>query len=351
MVKKCIHPYQCGQFSFKMTLEEDTGKSVDILKRKNWKKFNKRLTSLKVRAFVYQARDLPAADAEGTSDPYCKIWDTTATEKNSKTTIECEDNCNPMWYECVELDYEVENFNDLETYPPFIFDIYDKDEDLFDSTDDYLCRCIVEPEDCAIYMCKEKCDLHDNANCALPACRYREVPKEPRWHICEYSPNTGKCGELLVSFAVAEDDYEWGIADPDEVDLDSLIEKKEMNINMNILGMRNLLSPGILPVRKAFIKFGLKSLVPPNGAQALDKTTTPNQPGPNPTLNTTMTFSLPLPVNKLYCPKLTCTVYDNIFAGWNQPLIGVFVLDLGHLRDELTEERETETKEIQDIIN
>lgn len=48
----------------------------------------------------------------------------------------------------LELDYEVRDIKDLESYPPFIFDLYDVDIDLFDSTDDYLGRAIIEPEDC-----------------------------------------------------------------------------------------------------------------------------------------------------------------------------------------------------------
>jgi Ca2+-dependent lipid-binding protein len=128
----------------------------------NKKSVIKRANAIKVRAYVYQARDLPAADAEGTSDPYIKIWDTTCSGKKFKRTEVVEDNCNPLFYECIELDYEVTNYDDLNSYPPFIFDIFDHDDDLFDSTPDFMCRCIVEPEDCAILMEKdfELCKEH-----------------------------------------------------------------------------------------------------------------------------------------------------------------------------------------------
>jgi len=44
---------------------------------------------------------------------------------------------------------------------------------------------------------------------------------------------------------------------------------------------------GILPVKKAFIVFNLKSLVPPEDGTALDNIKTqPNAPGSNPTINT-----------------------------------------------------------------
>ena len=71
------------------------------------------------------------------------------------------------------------------------------------------------------------------------------------------------CGEILVSFAVAEIDYNFLLPAP-SVDLRARVEFKEMDCNMLILGLRELQSPGILPVKKAFVQFNIKSLVPPN---------------------------------------------------------------------------------------
>jgi hypothetical protein len=106
-----------------------------------------------------------------------------------------------------------------------------------------------------------------------------------------------------------------------------------------ILGLRDLQSPGILPVKKAYIKFNVKSLVPPGGPALPNVTTDPKSPGPNPTLNTTMFFNIPLPVDKLYCPMLSCIAYDYIFRGWSQPEIGVFTIPIGQLMLDLIEER------------
>lgn len=63
-----------------------------------------------------------------------------------------EDNTNPLYFEVVEMEYEVRDINDLESYPPFIFDVFDQDVDLLDSNDDYLARAIIEPENCAISL-------------------------------------------------------------------------------------------------------------------------------------------------------------------------------------------------------
>ena len=61
-----------------------------------------------------------------------------------------EDNNNPLFYEVLELDYEVFEQTDLRTYPPFIFDVYDYDEGLLiDSPPQFLGRCLVEAHDCA----------------------------------------------------------------------------------------------------------------------------------------------------------------------------------------------------------
>ena len=48
----------------------------------------------------------------------------------------------------------------------------------------------------------------------------------------------------------------------------------EYKIEINILGLRDLQSVGILPVKKAFIVFNLKSLVPPDCASAIENVKT-----------------------------------------------------------------------------
>jgi len=92
-------------------------------------------------------RDLPSADSEGTSDPFIIVWDTVEAEKRTKTLYK---STNPLFYEVLELEYEVEDFNDLTSYPPFIFDCYDFDNDVLDLSPDFLGRAIIEPEDCAV---------------------------------------------------------------------------------------------------------------------------------------------------------------------------------------------------------
>ena len=57
-----------------------------------------------------------------------------------------------------------------------------------------------------------------------------------------------------------------------------------------------------------------------------------------------MKFSIPLPTDPHYCPKLTCFVFDNIFMGLSQAQVGTFIVPIGDLMVALKEERKTETE-------
>ena len=154
---------------------------------------------------------------------------------------------------------------------------------------------------------------------------------EPRWHPCYWSPGGPMCGELLVSFAVSELDYNY-MCKPEELNLSNYVDVREYTVNMLILGLRNLQSPGILPVKKAFIKFNIRSLLPPARALAVTNIQTePRDSGPNPNINTTISFSTTLPVGEIYCPRLACEVFDQICKGFVQPKIGSFTIDVGSI--------------------
>ena len=88
-------------------------------------------------------------------------------------------------------------------------------------------------------------------------------------------------------------------------DLRRSVVFEDFNVEITVLGLRSLQSVGILPVKKAYIIFMLKSLVPPDNARSIDNIETqPGPAGPNPTINTTMKFQIPLPGDELYCPRL-----------------------------------------------
>jgi hypothetical protein len=96
-----------------------------------------------------------------------------------------------------------------------------------------------------------------------------------------------------------------------------------------------LQSSGILPVKKAYIQFGLKTLVPPiSGAIVDDLSTVPGPFGSDPTLNTVVSFKMILPEEYKYAPSMACRVYDKIFTGFDGTLLGVFTIPVGEIMHE-----------------
>jgi hypothetical protein len=98
----------------------------------------KRPGNLKARVYIYQCRDLPAADSDGTSDPFVVITDSDIPQR----TITIEDNLNPIFYQALDLIYEA---NNVEEMPPFIIDCYDEDPGVAGTkpTSDFLNRAVI----------------------------------------------------------------------------------------------------------------------------------------------------------------------------------------------------------------
>ena len=120
-----------------------------------------------------------------------------------------------------------------------------------------------------------------------------------------------------------------------QIRLSDEVKTENYTVDINVLGMRDLQSFGLLPIKKPFIQFNIRSLLPPEKAMAVENIkTTPSSAGPNPNIRTLISFSTDLPVNKLFCPKLSCEVYDYICKGVSQPRIGSFVIDIGTIMQE-----------------
>ena len=84
-VKRVKDVNDAGMVSFKLSIHDaSVNDSIDFKKFDAWKKApSKRAIPVTIRAYIYQCRDLPAADSNGTSDPYVKIWD--MSDKGKKT--------------------------------------------------------------------------------------------------------------------------------------------------------------------------------------------------------------------------------------------------------------------------
>lgn len=113
------------------------------------------------------------------------------------------------------------------------------------------------------------------------------MPPEPRWYPLRTSfTDSGEpSGHILCAFTLVENDFKFR-QEPKDFDLDSFIPRQDMNIKINVLGLRNLCSFGILPVQKAFIRFNQHSIMPPN-IRLNNKTlaTEPNATGDSPSIS------------------------------------------------------------------
>lgn len=160
---------------------------------------NKRANTCKVRAYVFQCRDLPAADDDGLCDPFVQMFKSLDTEEKKKgakayaRTAFKTSNCDPMFYEILELDID---FTPGQPLPPFIIDIYDVDQGLMGKSFDYLGRALLFEKDVSIMTIGAAEDK-----------QYLKPP-DPKWHDIRYSQESPPCGKILVSFVRTEDfDY------------------------------------------------------------------------------------------------------------------------------------------------
>jgi hypothetical protein len=71
-VGKVKHINEAGMISVKLSIHNVTKNGpINFKDYPSWKKkLSKRLNPIKIRAYIYQCKDLPAADSNGTSDPF-----------------------------------------------------------------------------------------------------------------------------------------------------------------------------------------------------------------------------------------------------------------------------------------
>ena len=158
---KIKSPELAGVIGFRLSIvKADSG--IDLASQPNWKKpLRRRPDSKKIRCYLFQCKDLPAADEDGASDPMVVVYNTVDEDSNKERMkaqvceTECiEDNCDPMFYQLLELKID---YTRGEPLPPFIFDVYDVDKNIIKSDDrDYMGRCVINIEDVAKkYVCEK----------------------------------------------------------------------------------------------------------------------------------------------------------------------------------------------------
>ena len=259
----------------------------------------KRPKACRLRCAIYQCEGLPPADSDGRSDPYVEAWTPDAEyikkNKGKVVTATVQDTNNPIFYQVLEIPMELGQASSsssgsqasaFERARPIILNIWDTDEDLLDSTDDFIGRAV-------IFLDKLKEISFDDT---IPYPAWYPVKKGYK---DAYDLEHGAA--ILASFQIVDFDRTFAVAAEDFV-LNEPFEYKagvpypmpsldinEFKCEIMVLGLRDLVSTGLLPVRKAYTKFNLKSLLPPDQSKAISNITTqPREGGPNPNIRTTL---------------------------------------------------------------
>jgi len=270
-------------------------------------------TEWRIHLNVYQAKDLMPGDASGLSDPFMESY-FYGTE--GKTTV-IKDTVNPIWNERLEF---AARFDSAEDAPPFMLTLWDEDS----MSNDFLGSSI---------LTIEKSDLNP------------QMTPPPKWVTIRYGKGGQESGQILLSVCC----YSRNELIPRSPYIEP--ERQKYFINMKILGLRSLESIGVLPVKRAFVRFDIDSLKKNTERSFLPEkkalVTEPLEPGSNPNIMTVINVEVMLPINPDFCPSMQCVVYDYLIKGLSQPRIGNFAIPLGECikktKQELNKRIETMT--------
>ena len=154
---KVKNDYDAGMVQIKMAINDLEKESpVDWRRFQAWKDPpNIRLNACKIRCYIYQCRNLEAADSDGTSDPYVKVHgivDANEMTMQVYRTPTVTDNLNPIFYSTIDIVFA---YSEKEALPPIVMDIYDSDKGeslmgMMDGNDDFLARAIINLKDASI---------------------------------------------------------------------------------------------------------------------------------------------------------------------------------------------------------
>lgn len=260
-IGKLTEDFSAGALQLKLSIN-DVAKNgeIDFNKQPVWsKKPPKRLGHVvNVRAYIFQCRDIPSADDDGQSDCYISIWNQDGETIRTKSIY---DSLNPVFYETKQFTLE---FNQIHDAPPFILNLWDHNDD---APDKYLGRSIIRLQDASTNEIPEG-GFSENLSQDIVS----SVPK-PKWHNVRLGNHDSHpvTGQVLCSFIIAPDDQVFKLS-ADSVKLQTHIPMKEYDIDIHVFGLRNLQSFGLMPIRKPFLKFDIKSLLAPERAMAASNT-------------------------------------------------------------------------------
>ena len=227
-------------------------------------KFNKNLVRPKANPVVialniFQAKQLPSGDDDGSGDPVVVAYHygTLARSSIFKNTL------NPIWNERILIPtYIVGNF-----IPPLIVNVHDYDSKIVGKGEYEFLG--------STYMFLNQFNQAQD---------YSKIP-EPKWYKLKYSEES-KMGQISLSATIINASEKADNLRPRVVKMNQ--ELSDHSVKIRILGMRNLQSSGLIPVKKPYIKINTSSLmersINDQDIPYTDLTTVPKSGGDNPNI-------------------------------------------------------------------
>jgi hypothetical protein len=221
-----------------------------------------------LRAHLYVARNLPAGDEDALSDPYCLV---SISHAKGKSKIK-EHTTFPDWFETVVLDIDLPEQQNLA--PDIYLSVYDHDTL---TPDEFLGRVVVPVSEATS----------------------QKAIKEPKWYPLLLSNKVKGKGEVLASFQLLPAEQATGTPLPNL--RPKLIDTE---IDIGVIGLRNLAPFQLLPVSNAYMKFSVPGAKP----ATTKKSKTPGPKSPNFFENIVLPVALPETMD--FVPALLIEVFD-----------------------------------------
>lgn len=255
-----------------------------------------------LRVNLYQGRSLPAADDDGSIDPFVKM----RFAGDEKKSTRVDNATNPTWYETLTMDV---NLPPMRFAPRVNLSVWDYDRF---SGNDFVC---------GLYTA-----LDDEDVLFTDLTKGDEVPTalaDPKWIDLEMpgsadeKPPEGSLGALLISVQLIKK------RNPDDTvprPISIVPDTETWYLDIICLGLRNLESLNFVPMQKAYLEFDVGSKAFKSAVKSTKASKKPDAANPN--FLERIVMPVEVPKNALFAPSLNITLKDTRLGGFSRPVSG-----------------------------